>query len=167
MPDILEQLQEAYRKGQGLKKLCEDNNLDELSILRQAKLENWGKPNIKKSTNTSPTLSEDTKPKRTPIEKGHSYAERLTVLLERTLQHLEENSEDDPQIILDAIDQIEKLDRVARRSYGLDKEQTGGPTLNVNILAQGIQAFAQVDYDRPPIIELTDQQLQFAKSCPR
>jgi hypothetical protein len=39
----------------------------------------------------------------------------------------------EPGVILDQIDKVEKADRVARRTYGLNDVEAGGPNAIINI----------------------------------
>ena len=135
--ELLTKLQGAYVSGKGLKALCTKHNLDYNSVLRRAKLENWTVP-TKKPTIVKQKKAAD---KKDLLVRGHDYSSRMADLIENTLEHLETLA---PQDVLQSVDEVEKLDRIARRSFGLDDEVKGGPTLNVNILAQGIAAFAQV-----------------------
>jgi len=57
---------------------------------------------------------------------------------EKVLPHLEAMP---PDSILNRVDQVEKLDRIARRNYGLDSNQEHPGILNVRILAMGKAAF--------------------------
>ena len=147
-PELELQLQEAFRAGSGLKDLCEANNLDLNSILKQAKLENWSKP---KPSPKPIKVREENDDRVSPIERGHKYTKRLSETLSDVLDYLEDCT---PQELLSQIDNVEKMDRILRRSYGLDREIQGGPTLNVNILAQGIQMFATIEQPPPIVMEL-------------
>jgi hypothetical protein len=57
---------------------------------------------------------------------------------EKVLPHLEAMP---PDSILHRVDQVEKLDRIARRNYGLDSNQEHPGILNVRVLAMGKAAF--------------------------
>jgi len=135
--DLLADLQAAYISGEGLKALCQENNLDLNSVIKQAKLENWAKPKPKAVKPKSKTPHDDDL-----ITRGHKYSERMADIIETTITHLETLEAEE---VLQNVEGIRKLDEVARKAYGLDREQVGGPTLNVNILAMGIQAFAQIE----------------------
>ena len=57
---------------------------------------------------------------------------------EKVLPHLEAMP---PDSILHRVDQVEKLDRIARRNYGLDSNQAHPGILNVAVLAGGKAMF--------------------------
>ena len=62
-------------------------------------------------------------------QRGERHLERMAGVSERGVDHIE--TMDGPGILC-SIDQIEKLDKVARRNYGLDDAQaTGEISLNV------------------------------------
>jgi len=148
---LLVQLQEAFISGKGFKELCLENNLNISSVLKRAKLENWAKP--KPQLKKTKVIQKD---KRDLLQRGHDYAHRMANILEETLSFIEDQ---EPENRIGLIDEIEKLDKVARRSFGLDSEVKGGPTLNVNILSQGIAAFTQV---QAPELLPNNKQLQIA-----
>jgi hypothetical protein len=57
---------------------------------------------------------------------------------EKVLPHLEAMP---PDSTLHCVDQVEKLDRIARRNYGLDSNQEHPGILNVAVLAGGKAMF--------------------------
>ena len=70
---------------------------------------------------------------RTPLtmqQRGERHVERMAGVSERGVDHIE--TMDGPQI-LNSVDRIEKLDKVARRTYGLDEIKRCG--IQVNILS--------------------------------
>jgi len=78
----------------------------------------------------------------TPIEavamsmqqRGERHVERLASVSERAVDHIE--TMNGPEI-LNSVDQIEKLDKVARRTFGLNDIPATGFTLNVLNLGDG------------------------------
>src|SRR5581483_11507218 len=61
-------------------------------------------------------------------QRGERHIERMADVSERAVDHIE--TLDGPEI-LDSIDQIEKLDKVARRALGLNDTPSGGFSLNI------------------------------------
>jgi hypothetical protein len=61
-------------------------------------------------------------------QRGERHIERIAGVSERAVDHIE--TMDGPGI-LRSIDQIEKLDKVARRTFQLDDIPQSGITLNV------------------------------------
>ena len=72
-------------------------------------------------------------------QRGQRYAERMAGVSERVLPHLEAM---EPDKILDSARNIEQLDRVARRTYGLDDQKPNNSVINLELLTG--QAFVQV-----------------------
>ena len=64
-------------------------------------------------------------------ERAERYTERMAGVSERLLPHLESLP---PGNILERARNLEQLDRVARRNFGLDNQPAGGGVVNLNIL---------------------------------
>ncbi len=71
-------------------------------------------------------------------QRGERHVERMAGVSERAVGHIE--TMDGPEI-LNSVDEIEKLDKVARRTFGLkDDNPLGGFSLNVlNVGAFGVE----------------------------
>jgi hypothetical protein len=71
----------------------------------------------------------------TLAERGQRHLKRVAGVSERGVDHIE--TMDGPEI-LNSVDEIEKLDKVARRTYGLKEVADGGHftlnMLNINCL---------------------------------
>ena len=84
---------------------------------------------------------EDDSPAVTPVEavamsmqqRGERHVERMAGVSERGVDHIE--TMDGPEI-LNSVDQIEKLDKVARRTFGL-KDDNPYIGFNLNVLNLG------------------------------
>ena len=61
-------------------------------------------------------------------QRGERHVERMAGVSERGVDHIE--TMNGPEI-LNSVDQIEKLDKVARRTFGLNDNPYSGFTLNV------------------------------------
>lgn len=61
-------------------------------------------------------------------QRGERHIERMAGVSERGVDHVE--TMEGPEI-LDSVDQIEKLDKVARRTFGLDEIRPGGIQINI------------------------------------
>jgi hypothetical protein len=64
----------------------------------------------------------------TLAERGQRHLKRMAGVSEKAVDHIE--TMDGPQI-LKAVDEIETLDKVARRTFGLNDNPYSGFTLNV------------------------------------
>jgi len=73
-------------------------------------------------------------------ERGEHYRERTAELSEKVAGRLE--SMDADEILLRSA-QVEKIDNVARRTFGLDSPASGSGALNLNVLCGG-RAVVQV-----------------------
>ena len=61
-------------------------------------------------------------------QRGERHVERMAGVSERGVDHIETM---DGSEILNSVDRIEKLDKVARRTFGLGDIPSSGFTLNV------------------------------------
>lgn len=124
-------LQEAYRSGHGLKDLCKEHNLSLNDVMRTAKLEKWQSPPQRKRL--PPPIDDEDEEDIDPKE----YLRRMQKVSINTLAHIEELP---PEDVIEKIPKIEAFDKMSRRNFGLDQQQSG-PLMNINILAQGLQNF--------------------------
>jgi hypothetical protein len=74
-------------------------------------------------------------------QRGQRYRERVANVSERIANHLESMEADE---ILSRSSQVEKIDTVARRTFGLDSPAAGSGTLNLNVLTGG-RAIVQIN----------------------
>jgi hypothetical protein len=68
-------------------------------------------------------------------QRGERHVSRMAGVVERGTGHV---AAMDGGGILDRIDEVEKLDKVARRTFGLDETGYGGNNLLVNVAILGI-----------------------------
>jgi hypothetical protein len=127
-----EQIKTAVAGGTGLREMARNMGIPEGTVLARAKREGW----------THEIQSAKALAKRqdafvaTPVEavamsmqqRGERHLDRMAGVSERGVDHIE--TMDGPEI-LNSVDQIEKLDKVARRTFQLDDIQPGTITLNV------------------------------------
>jgi len=74
-------------------------------------------------------------------ERGERYRERVAGVSERVVDHLESMEADE---ILSRSSQVEKIDTVARRTFGLDIPAAGSGAVNLHVLSGG-RAVVQVN----------------------
>ena len=74
-------------------------------------------------------------------ERGERYRERMADVSEKVVTHL---ASMDADSILTRGAQIEKIDAVARRTFGLDIPAPGSGAVNLNVLTGG-RALVQVN----------------------
>jgi hypothetical protein len=138
-----EQVETAYASGIGLREIARNMNIPEGTVLAHAKREGW----TREIQNAKALVKREDAPLAVaPVEavamsmqqRGDRHVERMAGVSERAVDHIE--TMDGPEI-LNSVDQIEKLDKVARRTFGLkDDNPHSGFSLNVlNVDTFGIQ----------------------------
>jgi hypothetical protein len=142
------EIRTAYASGIGLREIARNMGIPEGTVLARAKREGWTR-----QIESSRALAkrEDEPLAVTPVEavamsmqqRGERHIERMAGVSERGVDHIE--TMDGPEI-LNSVDQIEKLDKVARRTFGLNDNPYSGFTLNVlNINSLQIDDEQQAD----------------------
>ena len=128
-----EQVKTAYASGIGLRELARNTGIPAGTVLARAKREGW----TREIQSAKALVKHEDAIVATPVEaaamsmqqRGERHVARMAGVSERGVDHIE--TMDGPGI-LRSIDQIDKLDKVARRNYGLDDTQPIGQiTLNV------------------------------------
>jgi hypothetical protein len=138
-----EQIKTRYAAGIGLREIARKMNILEGTVLARAKREGW----TREIQNAKALAKrEDASPAVTPVQavaasmqqRGERHLERMAGVSERGVDHIE--TMDGPEI-LNSVDQIDKLDKVARRTFGLnDNPFPPGFTLNaLNLGSLGVQ----------------------------
>ena len=128
------QIKTAYASCIGLREIARNMGIPEGTVLARAKREGWtreiqnAKALVKRE---EPVLAV------TPVEavaatlaeRGQRHLKRMAGVSERGVDHIETM---DGLEILNSVDEIEKPDKVARRTFGLDNNPLpSGFTLNV------------------------------------
>jgi hypothetical protein len=141
--DVWEQIKTARASGIGLREIARNMGIPEGTVLARAKRGGWTQ---RIQSVKALAKREDAKPVVTPVEavaismqqRGERHVERMAGVSERAVDHIE--TMDGPEI-LGSVDRIDKLDKVARRSFGLkDDNPLGGFSLNVlNVGTYGIE----------------------------
>jgi hypothetical protein len=125
-------------------------NIPEGTVLARAKREGWTREIQNAKALAKP---EESALAVTPVEavaatlaeRDQRHLKRMAGVSERGVDHIE--TMDGPEI-LDAVNEIEKLDRVARRTYGLPDSDSHGNNAVVNIALLGIDP-ESVRVDQP------------------
>jgi hypothetical protein len=137
-----EQIKTAYASGIGLREIARSMDISEGTVLSRAKREGWTQ-----QIQSAKALAkrEDSALAVTPVEavaatlaeRGQRHVERMAGVSERAVDHIE--TMNGPEI-LNSVDRVEKLDKVARRTFGLNDNPYSGFTLNVlNISGTRVQ----------------------------
>jgi gluconate kinase len=144
--DIWEQIKTAYAAGIGLRETARNMNIPAGTVLARAKREGWTqKIQHAKALVLSDMQSNAIMPMQsaaaTMRERALRHVDRMAGVTEKVLPHLETMP---PDSILHRVDQVEKLDRIARRNYGLDSTLAQPGILNVAILTGQIPVFERI-----------------------
>ena len=137
-----EQVKTAFASGIGLREMARNTGIPAGTILSRAKREGWTR-----EIQSAKALAkrQDASLAVTPVEavamsmqqRGERHVERIAGVSERAVDHIE--TMDGPEI-LNSVDQIEKLDKVARRTFGLGDIIPGTFSLNMlNLGSCGIE----------------------------
>jgi len=138
--DTWEQVKTAFASGIGLREIARNMSIPEGTVLARAKREQW----TQQIQNAKALVKrDDTSTAVTPFEavsasmqqRGERHIGRMAGITERGVEHVEAM---DGGGILDRIDAVEKLDSVARRTFGLDEAGHGGNNVMVNVALLGI-----------------------------
>jgi hypothetical protein len=137
-----QQIKTAFAAGVGLRQIARNMNIPAGTILSRAKREGW----TREIQSAKALAKREDATLATPFEaaamsmqqRGERHVERMAGVSERGVDHIETM---DGSEILNSVDQIEKLDKVARRTFGLkDDNPLIGFSLNVlNIGAFGVE----------------------------
>ncbi|MGA7274246.1 MAG: hypothetical protein WBX14_05310 [Candidatus Udaeobacter sp.] len=129
------EIRTAYASGIGLRELARNLDIPEGTVLARAKREGWTHQiqNAKALTKRKDTLA------ATPVkavalcmrEHAERHVERMAGLSEKVVTHVEALG---PDVILEKIDKVEKADRVARRTFGLE-DNPYGEHFSLNLLS--------------------------------
>jgi len=127
------EIRTAYASGIGLREIARNMGLPEGTVLAHAKREGW----TQQIQSAKALAKREDAVLPTPVEavaivsmrqRGERHVERMAGVSERGVDHIE--TMNGPEI-LNSVDQIEKLDKVARRTFGLNDNPYSGFTLNV------------------------------------
>jgi hypothetical protein len=127
-----EQIKTAHASGIGLREIARNMSIPEGTVLARAQREGWSqqiqsaKALAKREDGLAVTPVEAAA--MSMRERAERHVERMAGISERGVDHIE--TMDGPEI-LNSIDRIEKADKVARRTFGLDEIRPCGIQVNV------------------------------------
>jgi hypothetical protein len=128
------EIRTAYASGIGLREIARNMDIPEGTVLARAKREGWTQQiqsakTLTKREDASLTVAPVQAVAMTMQQRGERHVERMAGLSEKVVTHVEAL---EPDVILEKIDKVEKADRVARRTFGLEDKPYGEHfTLNV------------------------------------
>jgi hypothetical protein len=123
----------AYASGIGLREIARNMHIPEGTVLARAKREGWSR-----QVNNAKALAKRNEAAITPFEaasatmqqRGERHLGRMANIVEKTMPHVEAM---EPDAILDRVDDVEKLDKIARRTFGISDDGSHGENVTVNI----------------------------------
>ena len=128
----------AYASGIGLREIARNMGIAEGTVLARAKREGWTR-----QIESAKALAkrEETSTAVTPVQavaasmqqRGERHLGRMANIVEKTVPHVEAM---EPGAILDRIDDVETLDKIGRRAFGISdaKEDPTRWAVNIAIL---------------------------------
>jgi len=130
-----EQVKTAYAAGIGLREIARNMNISEGTVLSWAKREGWTRQ-IQSAMQAAKTVQSTAV---TPMQsvaasleqRGKRHLHRMAGVSERAVDHIETMHGGE---ILASSDQIDKLDKIARRTYGLNETSGNAGPLSLNVL---------------------------------
>lgn len=148
--EILTQLRAAYESGasKDFEALIKKHRLNKSSVIRRAKIEQWGKQQIAPPEEGCIPPIESVPHE----ERGKIYQEQMGKAMLKIIPHIEQTPFEE---IINNARNIEKIDLIARRNFGLDRAQNDGPTININLLSEGLTKYAQatiIDNDEHEVL---------------
>jgi hypothetical protein len=135
--EVWQQIKAGYAAGVGLREIARKMNVPETTVLARAKREGWTRQ-IAAAKHEAALMQSIAAVMQ---ERGERYRERIANVSERITGHLESMEAD--EILLRSA-QVEKIDSVARRTFGLDSPTPGNGAVNLAVLAGG-RAVVQVN----------------------
>jgi hypothetical protein len=139
-PDRWEQIKTARASGIGLREIARNMGIPEGTVLARAKRECWTREihNAKalaKHEDSPLAVTATEAVAITMQQRGERHRERMAGVSERGVGHIETMNGNE---ILNTVDQIEKLDKVARRTFGISDVDAHGDNVAVNIAILGV-----------------------------
>src|SRR6267143_3341549 len=128
------EIRTAYASGIPLREIARNMGISAGTILARAKREGWtqqiedAKALAKREDASSSAVTPLEAVSMSIKQRADRHIERMAGVSERVVDHIE--TMDGPEI-LNSIDQIEKADKVARRTFRLDDIPPSGISLNV------------------------------------
>jgi hypothetical protein len=130
-----EQIKTAYASGIGLREIARKMNVPEGTVLARAKREGWTQRIAEAKHAAALTQSNAITPMQSIAavmqQRGERYRERIAGVSEKVIGHVEAMEADE---ILIRSSQLEKIDTIARRTFGLNEAPPSQGCLSLAIL---------------------------------
>src|SRR5205823_10163133 len=134
-PEDWNQIKTAYASGLGLREIARNMNIPQGTVLARAKRGGWTQQIQAAKQALALTQSNAITPLQSIAavmqERGERYRERIAGVSEKVVSHI---ALMDADSILTRGAQVEKIDTIARRTFGLDSPTVGSGAVNLNVL---------------------------------
>ena len=134
---IWRELRTAHASGLGLRELARNMDIPAGTVLARAKREGWTQQNREAKAlcvkTLPPAVPVAVAVARTMAERGQRHVERMAGVVEKTVPYIEQLK---PGAILDRIEDLDRLDKVARRTFGLRERDNLAVQVNILSLTQ-------------------------------
>src|SRR5438067_12878215 len=133
------EIRTAYASGISLREIARNMNIPEGTVLARAKREGWSRQRdnakaLVKREEAAKVVTPFEAASATMQQRGERHLGRMANIVEKTMPHVEAM---EPGAILDRVDDVEKLDKVARRTFGIsDDDVHGNNMVNIAILGE-------------------------------
>ena len=134
------EIRTAYASGIGLREIARNMDIPAGTVLARAKREGWSRQRenakaLAKREDTAKVVTPFEAASATMQQRGERHLGRMANIVEKTMPHVE--AMEQPDAILDRVDDVEKLDKVARRTFGISDDDVHGSNVLVNIAILG------------------------------
>jgi hypothetical protein len=142
---LWEQIKTAYASGIGLREIARNMDIRTGTVLARSKREGWTRQIAMAKLMERPKVARElARPEAinaispSPMQsaalsmqqRAERHLGRMANIVEKTMPHVEAM---EPGAILDRVDDVEKLDKVARRTFGISDIGSHGENVTVNI----------------------------------
>src|SRR6266576_2998228 len=132
---LWDQIKTAYASGIGLREIARNMGIPAGTVLARANREGWShqRENAKalaKREEAAKAITPFEAASATMQQRGERHLGRMANIVEKTMPHVEAM---EPGAILNRVDDVEKLDKVARRTFGIFDDGSHGVNVAVNI----------------------------------
>ena len=134
------EIRTAHAIGIGLREIARNMGISAGTILSRAKREGWTREiqtakALAKREDSALAVSPAQAVAMTMQQRGERHVERMAGVSEKVVSYVESL---EPGVVLGQIDNVETADRVARRTFGLNDDEAGGPNAVINIAKLGV-----------------------------
>ena len=133
------EIRTAYASGIGLREIARNMDIPAGTVLARAKREGWSQQRenakaLAKRDDAAKVVTPFEATSATMQQRGERHLGRMANIVEKTIPHVEAM---ELGAILDRVDDVEKLDKVARRTFGISDDGSHGENIAVNIAILG------------------------------